>query len=183
MHNKTKAFTLIELLVVVLIIGILTAIALPKYTRTVEKSRMMEARSNISALSKSYEIYYLERGYYPQSITDLDISIAGTQINHSDFSAYIGARVANNYGEIIRVKDFDYAVSVNTEKSVWWSDSIIAVRNSGKYKGICGIFYPSQKNKIYCISGRYKNTCCNDFLPGGIDYGDILDGWNPYLMP
>ncbi len=55
-----KGFTLIELLVVVLIIGILSAVALPQYQKTVLKSRVAEAWSNISTLNKAAEVYCLE---------------------------------------------------------------------------------------------------------------------------
>ena len=54
-----KAFTLIELLVVVLIIGILSAIALPQYSQAVEKSRAAEALSNIGSFKKAVEIWRL----------------------------------------------------------------------------------------------------------------------------
>lgn len=63
-HNK-KGFTLIELLVVVLIIGILTAVALPQYQRAVEKSRATEAVINLRALSQALELYHMATGSYP----------------------------------------------------------------------------------------------------------------------
>ena len=58
-----KAFTLIELLVVVLIIGILSAIALPQYTKAVEKSRLTEAITFVGQLRKAIDVYVMQNGY------------------------------------------------------------------------------------------------------------------------
>lgn len=65
---KNSGFTLIELLVVVLIIGILSAVALPQYTKAVEKARMSEALSIISSLRSNVELYVLDNGFPPRNI-------------------------------------------------------------------------------------------------------------------
>lgn len=64
-----KGFTLIELLVVVLIIGILSAIALPQYQKAVEKSRISEARIMLNSLYKNYQLCVLQNGMDDNSCT------------------------------------------------------------------------------------------------------------------
>jgi len=74
-----KGFTLIELLVVVLIIGILTAVAVPQYQKAVEKARMSEAIILTKAIAAAHQRYYMEHGAYlgPDDMQQLDIEIAG----------------------------------------------------------------------------------------------------------
>ncbi len=72
-----KGFTLIELLVVVLIIGILSAIALPQYTTAVEKARSSEAITLMGNLRYAAERYRLQTGQWPDAndFDSLDIEM------------------------------------------------------------------------------------------------------------
>ncbi len=68
-----KGFTLIELLVVVLIIGILSAVALPQYTKAVEKSRVAQVVNLLKAAKDAEEVYYMANGVYTSDKENLDI--------------------------------------------------------------------------------------------------------------
>ena len=66
--RNPKAFTLIELLVVVLIIGILSAIALPQYEKAVEKARAAEAIQNLSSVQRAIDMWFLANGKPSETI-------------------------------------------------------------------------------------------------------------------
>lgn len=55
-----KGFTLIELLIVVVIIGILAAIAIPKFAATKDKSKLASVRSDLRNIMTAQEAYYID---------------------------------------------------------------------------------------------------------------------------
>ena len=62
-------FTMIELMIVVAIIGILAAIALPKFASMIEKSREGSTKGNIGSINSANSIYYSdEAGIWPQTL-------------------------------------------------------------------------------------------------------------------
>ncbi len=55
--SKKKGFTLIELLIVVVIIGILAAIAIPKFSQTKEKAYVASMKADLRNLATYEESY------------------------------------------------------------------------------------------------------------------------------
>ena len=71
MNVKTKrGFTLIELMIVVAIIGILAAIAIPKFAQLITKSNEANTKGNLGAMRSALSIYYRDmEGWYPTDST------------------------------------------------------------------------------------------------------------------
>jgi type IV pilus assembly protein PilA len=69
--NKKKedeGFTLIELLVVIIIIGILSAIALPSFLNQANKAKQSEARTYVGSMNRAQQAYYAENGEFVGSV-------------------------------------------------------------------------------------------------------------------
>jgi type IV pilus assembly protein PilA len=96
MLKARKGFTLIELLIVIVIIGILAAIAIPKFGKTREKAYFKAMMSDLRNLQSQQELYY--------SRQDSGYSYAATidAANFPDFNWSAGVTgaigVANNTG-------------------------------------------------------------------------------------
>jgi prepilin-type N-terminal cleavage/methylation domain-containing protein len=61
---KRKGFTLIELLIVVVIIGILAAIAIPKFALTKDKAKLASVKTDIRNFMTAEEAYFSDNNAY-----------------------------------------------------------------------------------------------------------------------
>jgi type IV pilus assembly protein PilE len=96
---KQSGFTLIELMVSVVIVGILTAVAVPSYTSYIVKGSRAAAQTQLLQLANLQEKIYLNSSQYSASITN----------------AYNGtAAAANGLGSTGQTQDGKYTLSVVT---------------------------------------------------------------------
>jgi len=71
MLKLRKGFTLIELLIVVVIIGILAAIAIPKFANTKSKAYITAMKSDLRNLVTAEEAFFSDSSKYTSTVSDL----------------------------------------------------------------------------------------------------------------
>jgi type IV pilus assembly protein PilA len=91
------AFTLIELLAVIIIVGVLVALAVPNYTKAVERTKAQQAISYLKIIAGGEQMYWDNNSTYVECANSAEIrSILGVDISEEAYTFVVGKGVTNN---------------------------------------------------------------------------------------
>jgi type IV pilus assembly protein PilA len=77
-----RGFTLIELVIVFIIIGILSAIALPSFLNQAAKAKQSEGKMYIGAINRAQQAFRMENNQFATTLEDLQVGIGVTTSNY-----------------------------------------------------------------------------------------------------
>jgi type IV pilus assembly protein PilA len=84
--RREKGFTIIELTLVIAIIGILAAIAIPKYMNYQCRAKQVEGRQGLGTLAKFQEVYHSLNDTYSLSQDAIGFSMKGFTVIYYDYA-------------------------------------------------------------------------------------------------
>jgi len=119
-----QGFTLIELLVVIIIIGILSAIALPSFLNQAKKARQSEAKTYVGSLNRGQQAFYTENDAFTSSVDAMGVGITTQTANY----VYIAA---TNAGTGITLFAANFSSSANGGSGLKNYGGVVSLRTAG----------------------------------------------------
>ncbi|MCD6311235.1 MAG: type II secretion system protein [Elusimicrobia bacterium] len=121
-----KGFTLIELMIVVAIIGVLAAVAIPKFANLIKKAQEAACKGQLGAIRSALSIYYGDKeGTWPVELTHMTPTYIQTIPN---------AKPGNGDDSNTVVTITDGSISAVTDAAGWWYNN--ATNTSGANDGV-----------------------------------------------
>ena len=92
MRQSRKGYTLAEIMMVVAIIGILAALAVPNFTRSMNSASLNEARVNLNIINMAQKVYKLNRNTFwnggaNRTLAQINTAL-GTDLSGTNFTTY-----------------------------------------------------------------------------------------------
>jgi len=119
MRNNNKGFTLIELIMVTIILGILAAVAVPRYMGTVNRAEAAAEDAVLSALEANAEAFAMEqfmdtgRKSYPGNPFE-GASVDGYRVNVTD-----DRNLDSGDWTYVNINDYGYIKHKRNDDSIW----------------------------------------------------------------
>jgi len=163
-----EGFTLIELLVVIIIIGILSAIALPSFLNQANKAKQSEAKTYVGSMNRAQQAYYLENTSFTDSIGALGLGIATQTVNYKYEAVVLsGGSVVTNRGIVVNgsapLKSYVGGVEVTTQAATSEATTIAILCESAKAMVNSGVNATSV-NFAYTVGAPTCPNAGTDFV-------------------
>ena len=101
-NGTRKGFTLVELAVVIVIIGVLAAFGVPRFLKSVERTKASEAFAYLAAVRSAQERYIAKEGKYADTVADLDIIQAAPEVlRHPHGTINTSVTIAMAYADVV----------------------------------------------------------------------------------